>query len=97
MRVQTKLNNLDVTRTMQVVNEVSERAQYIFGPEEVIQTVRHTIRKCELNGKDEEYFYILLENELRDYLMRAYINLTGEENRRRKEENVRDLSQYTVR
>lgn len=88
MITQTKLGCLDPVRTMQVVNEVSEKTQYIFAPEEVVETIRYTIRKCELNGKNEEYFYILLENELRDYLMRAYINLMGEENRRRKLQNV---------
>lgn len=88
MIIQTKLGCLDPVRTMQVVNEVSEKTQYIFAPEEVVETIRYTIRKCELNGKDEEYFYILLENELRDYLMRAYINLMGEENRRRRLQNV---------
>lgn len=71
-------------KVMEVVMEVEEKVGYIFDPEEVAQTVDHTIRKCELNKKDTAYFYILLENELRDYLMRAYINLLGEENRRRK-------------
>ena len=88
MTTKTKLWFLDPVRAMQVVNEVSEKTQYIFAPEEVVETIRYTIRKCELNGKDEEYFYILLENELTDYLMRAYINLMGEENRRRKLQNV---------
>lgn len=85
--LQTKLENLDADRALAVVNEVSEKMNYFFDDEEVIEIVQYTIRKCEMNGKDEEYFYILLENELEDYLMRAYINYMGEMNRR-KQENV---------
>lgn len=65
-------------KVLEVVIEVEEKIGYIFAPEEISQTVNHTIRKCEFNGKDTAYFYILLENELRDYLMRTYINLMGE-------------------
>lgn len=85
---QTKLENLDADRALAVVNEVSEKMNYFFDDEEVIEIVQYAIRKCEMNGKDEKYFYILLENELEDYLMRAYINYMGEMNRR-KQENVR--------
>lgn len=85
---QTKLENLDADRALAVVNETSEKMNYFFDDEEVIEIVQYAIRKCEMNGKDEEYFYILLENELEDYLMRAYINYMGEMNRR-KQENVR--------
>lgn len=75
----------DVARTMDVVTEVEEETGYIFDPSEVSEIVHYAIRKCELNGKDEEYFYLLLPDELRQYLIRAYINMRGEENRRRKE------------
>ena len=85
---QTNLTDINAQRTMQVLVEVEEKTNYIFSPEEVIETVRYTIRKCELNGKDEEYFYLLLQDELEQHLMRAYINMRGEENRRRKLEDV---------
>lgn len=85
---QAKLENLNADRALAVVNEVSERLNYFFDDEEIIEIVQYTIRKCEMNSKDEEYFYILLENELSDYVMRAYINYMGEMNRR-KRENVR--------
>lgn len=79
------LEQVDIVRAMQTVSEVSLKTGYVFSPEEVTGTIQHTARKCELNGKDIEYFYILLENELRDFLMRASINALGELNRRRKE------------
>lgn len=90
---QTSLTDINAQRTMQVLAEVEEKTNYIFSPEEVIETVRYAIRKCELNGKDEEYFYLLLQDELEQYLMRAYINMQGEENRRRKLEDVRNMPQ----
>lgn len=79
------LEQVDIAKAMEIVSEVSVKTGYVFEPEEVSETIRHTARKCDLNGKDVEYFYILLENELRDFLMRASINALGELNRRRKE------------
>lgn len=88
MITQTSLTDINAERTMQVLVEVEEKTNYIFSPEEVIETVQYTIRKCEMNGKDEEYFYLLFQDELEQYLTRAYINMRGEENRRRKLEDV---------
>lgn len=79
------LEQVDIARAMEVVSEVSVKAGYVFEPEDVSNVIRHTARKCDLNGKDVEYFYILLENELRDFLVRASVNALGELNRRRKE------------
>lgn len=39
--------------------------------------LKYSIRKCELNGKDEDYLPLMYENELRDYLMREAINVRG--------------------
>lgn len=88
MITQTSLTDINAERTTQVLVEVEEKTNYIFSPEEVIETVQYAIRKCEMNGKDEEYFYLLLQDELEQYLTRAYINMQGEENRRRKIEDV---------
>lgn len=79
------LEQVDPVRAMQIVSEVSAKTGYAFRPEETVEIIQHTARKCELNSKDLEYFYILLENELRDFLMRASINALGELNRRRRE------------
>jgi len=73
----------DSTKVNRVVKEVSEGANHNFTPSEVANMISYTVRKCELNGKDEEYFYILLENELKDSLIRGHINRMGEDNKRR--------------
>ena len=92
MATQTNLI-VNPERVMEVLTEVEEQTNCIFSPEEAVETIQYAIRKCELNGKDSEYFYILLRDELEQYLMRAYINMWGEENRRRKLENVRNMPQ----
>ena len=77
----------EVTRAMQVVSDVEKRTGFLFSIEDIIDTARLTIRKCELNHKDDEYFYILLGNELEDVIRRHTINEMGKINleRRKKE------------
>lgn len=65
-----------------IVKQVEDKTGYIFDESEVREVFAYTLRKCEINDKGADYVSILFENELRDYLMRAYINLKGEENRR---------------
>lgn len=65
-----------------IVKQVENKAGYIFDESEVREVFAYTLRKCEINGKGPDYVPILFENELRDYLMRAYINIKGEQNRR---------------
>lgn len=65
-----------------IVKQVENKTGYIFEENEVREVFAYTLRKCEINGKGADYVPILFENELRDYLMRAYINLKGEKNRR---------------
>ena len=77
---------LDIMKTMQVVNKVEARLGHLFEPEEIRDIIEHTIRKCELNSKDEECFYLLFENELEDLIQRHYINFLGFINQMRKEE-----------
>lgn len=96
MRQQTKITDFDVERTWGIVDEVQQRTGYIYCPKELAEIIQYAIRKCELNGKDEEYFYLLLPDELEQYLMRAYINMRGEENRRRRLQDVRDLQTVAV-
>lgn len=91
----SKIENIDEERTLKIIEKVEKETGYTYCPMEIANIVQYAIRKCELNGKDEEYFYILLPDELEQYLMRAYINLRGEQNRRRKE-NVRGLQTTPV-
>lgn len=77
MRQQTKITNFDVERTWAIVDEIQKRTGYTYCPKELTEIIQYAIRKCGLNGKDEEYFYLLLPDELEQYLMRAYINIRG--------------------
>lgn len=86
MRVTTERWAIDLGRTKAIAAQVSERTGFVFDDEEISQTIEYTKRKCELNGKDEEYFYLLFENELEDLIQRCYINLRGFINQMRKEE-----------
>lgn len=85
MREQTKIETFDEERTLEIIEEVQNRTGYTYCPMELFDIIQYAIRKCELNGKDEEYFYLLLPDELEQYLMWAYINWQGEQNKRRKE------------
>jgi hypothetical protein len=66
--------------TERIVLEVENKTGWVFMPEEVQEILAYTIRKAVLNNKSEEYIPILFENELRDAVMRDYINLMGRKN-----------------
>ena len=57
-----------------IVFKVRQETGYRFDVMEVFDILRHSIRKAELNGKDEEYLPILFRNELEDHVMRQRIN-----------------------
>lgn len=86
MKSTTERWAIDLGRTEAIAAQVSERAGFVFEDEEISRTIEYTKRKCELNGKDEEYFYLLFENELEDLVWRYYITLRGFINQMRKEE-----------
>lgn len=86
MRVTTERWAIDLGRAEAIVDQVSQKTGFVFDDEEISRTIEYTKRKCELNGKDEEYFYLLFENELEDLIQRYYINLRGFINQMRKEE-----------
>ena len=81
---------LNTDELMDIILEVQEKAGCWFSAEEVCEITQYTIRKAELNGKDESYVPILLENELKDFLMRKKINLFGRLN------HVRNLQPDTM-
>lgn len=64
----------------QIVEEVEEKVHYHFCPQEVLDVLFYTVRKCQINGKGPDYIPILFENELRDYVMRLAINIAGHQN-----------------
>lgn len=72
--VKTLAESIRIDRMGEAVREVESSIGYCFRPEDIKETIQHTLRKCELNGKDEEYFYYLLQNELKDLLTRTCIN-----------------------
>lgn len=86
MRVTTERWAIDLGRAEAIVEQVSQKTGFVFEDEEISQIIEYTKRKCELNGKDEDYFYLLFENELEDLIQRYYINLRGFINQMRKEE-----------
>lgn len=86
MRVTTERWAIDLGRAEAIVEQVSQKTGFVFEDEEISQTIEYTKRKCELNGKDEDYFHLLFENELEDLIQRYYINLRGFINQMRKEE-----------
>lgn len=63
-----------------ILFDTQRRLHYTFDVMDVYDIMIYTIRKCELNGKDETYLPLLFENELRDHVMREQINLRGRMN-----------------
>ena len=63
-----------------ILFDVQRRLCRTFDLMDVFNILRYTIRKCELNGKGEDYIPILFENELRDFVMREEINALGRMN-----------------
>lgn len=63
-----------------IVFDVQRREGYQFELEDIVEIVQHTVRKADLNHKDESYVPILFENELRDHVMRERINEIGRRN-----------------
>lgn len=63
-----------------IVVDVQNETGYWFDVYDVARIAQHTVRKAEMNGKDETYVPILFENELRDHVMRERINEMGRKN-----------------
>ena len=64
----------------EIVNDVEQRLQFTFFPEEIEALYQYTLRKAQMNGKDADYVPILFENELEDAVMRYAITCRGELN-----------------
>lgn len=61
-----------------ILFQVQREAGHTFTVDEAWEVMTHTVRKARINGKGDDYIPILFENELRDFLMRKYINILGE-------------------
>lgn len=77
-----------IEELVDILYDVERRTGFHFDLQEVYDILRFTIRKCELNGKGEDYIPILFENELTDYLMRLEINARGAINHVRRMQAV---------
>ncbi len=71
---------LDFDALADIVFDVQFRERYQFELDDIAEIIRHTVRKADLNHKDESYVPILFENELRDHVMRERINEMGRRN-----------------
>lgn len=60
-----------------VLFQVQRETGHTFTVDDAWEVMIHTVRKARMNGKGDDYIPVLLENELRDFLMRKQINLLG--------------------
>lgn len=60
-----------------ILYQVQREVGRTFSFDEVYATAVQTRRKVDLNGKGDDYIPVLLENELKDLVMRNQINLLG--------------------
>lgn len=65
---------LSVSELTDIVLRVQKRTGYVFETQDIYDIASLTIRKAELNGQNEVYVPILLENELEDFVTRERIN-----------------------
>lgn len=75
------MNIDEYVERLEAVKETAEARLGFEIPSEVAaEVLEYSIRKCEANGKDDDYLPSLFENELWDYYMMMAINLRGCEN-----------------
>lgn len=65
---------LDFDALADIVFDVQHSEGYRFELEDIVDIIQHTVRKADLNHRDESYVPILFESELRDHVMRERIN-----------------------
>lgn len=61
----------------EIVERAGKELNYQFDDGEIADVLRYSLRKCEVNGKDDDYVPIIFETELHDYVMRSTINAVG--------------------
>lgn len=70
----TKLNTEELGN---IIVDVQNETGFWFDVDDMVAIMQHTVRKADLNGKDEAYVPLLFRNELEDYVMRERINAIG--------------------
>lgn len=65
---------VDSSKVEVILDRVQLSENVVFDPLEVHNVASATRRKMELNSQDENYLYLLFENELRDHVTRKRIN-----------------------
>lgn len=73
----TKLNSEELG---DIIVDVQNDTGFWFDVDDMVAIIQHTIRKADLNGKDEAYVPLLFRNELEDHVMRERINTVGRRN-----------------
>lgn len=63
-----------------IIVDVQNETGFWFDVDDMVAIMQHTVRKADLNGKDEAYVPLLFRNELEDYVMRERINAIGRRN-----------------
>lgn len=76
----TEPKQADIEKLVDIVFDAQTRLRYKFDLMDVFNILRYTIRKCEVNGKGDDYIPLLFRNELEDFVMREQINLIGRMN-----------------
>lgn len=76
----TEPKQADIEKLVDIVFDAQTRLRYKFDLMDVFDILRYTIRKCEANGKGDDYIPLLFRNELEDFVMREQINLIGRMN-----------------
>lgn len=67
--------NVDTKKLGEIIDTVQADEMYQFSLADVIEIATLTRRKLEINGRCEDYLYLLFENELHDFVMRKRINM----------------------
>ena len=67
-----------------IIVDVQNETGFWFDVDDMVAIMQHTVRKADLNGKDEAYVPLLFRNELEDYVMRERINAIGRRNLSRR-------------
>ena len=66
----------DAREKAESVRKAAEDKGFVLTGAEYEALLQYTARKCEVNGKGEDYLPLLLADEIKDYFFRNAINAT---------------------
>ena len=64
----------DAREKAETVRKEAEDKGFVLSGAEYEALLQYTARKCEINGKGEDYLPLLLEDEIKDYFFRIANN-----------------------